>query len=124
MRFRNIWIRNLPERPAATARDVKNPDILSLAPRELDAFVGKYSAESGRRAEPFSISREAGHLLLKLPFRPTPLRLEPISQTVFILPRTDGRFTFQKDDQGRVTGALFRVGDGERKLTRLAGVKR
>ena len=65
------------------------------------------------------ITREAGHLLFKLPFRPTPLRLEPISETVFVLPHTDGRVTFQKDDQGRVTGALFRVGDGERELTKV-----
>ena len=119
VRFRNIWIRNLAERPAATASDVKNPDIVSLNPRELDAIAGKYRPESGRRSDPYSISREGGHLLLKLPFRPTPLRLEPISETVFILPRTDGQFTFQKDDQGRVTGALFRVGDGQRKLTKL-----
>ena len=119
VRFRNIWIRNLAERTAATASDVRNPEIVSLTPRELDAFAGKYAAETGKSAEPFSISREAGHLLLKLPLRPTPLQLQPISQTVFILPRTDGRFTFQKDDQGQVTGALFRVGDGERKLTRL-----
>ena len=67
VRFRNIWIRDLPERPAATAKDVKNPEIVSLSRQQLDAFAGKYAPEAGKRAEPFLISREAGHLLLETP---------------------------------------------------------
>ena len=35
------------------------------------------------------------------------------------MPFTDGRFTFRKDDQGRVTGVLFRIGDGERDMKRV-----
>ena len=35
------------------------------------------------------------------------------------MPFTDGRFTFRKDDRGRVTGVLFRIGDGERDMKRV-----
>ena len=33
------------------------------------------------------------------------------------MPHTDAHFTFRKDDQGRVS-VVFRVGDGEKDLTR------
>ena len=65
-----------------------------------------------------TLKQENGHLLLTLPFRPTPLRLDPVSDTLFVMPHTDARFTFQKDEQGRVTGVRFEVGDGERKMIR------
>jgi hypothetical protein len=39
---------------------------------------------------------------------------------VFDMPSTDGRFTFQKDDTGRVTGVHFRIGDGGRDLKKVA----
>ncbi len=65
-----------------------------------------------------TLKQENGRLLLTLPNRPTPLRLEPVSDTLFVMPQTDARFTFRKDEQGRVMGTLFQVGDGERKLSR------
>ena len=119
VRFRNIWVRNLPDRPAPSSDDLKRPEIVELAPAALDSCTGRYAADR-KRDEPFVIAREASHLLFKLPFRPTPLRLDPISETVFFLPHTDGQVTFRKDSQGRVTAALFRVGDGERLLTKVA----
>ena len=67
---------------------------------------------------PVTISRGDGHLLFKLPSRPGRSSCSPISATEFVLPHTDARFTFQRDDQGRVTGVLFRVGDGEQLLTK------
>jgi hypothetical protein len=33
------------------------------------------------------------------------------------MPHTDARFTFRKDDQGRVA-VVFKVGDGEKTLTK------
>ena len=66
-----------------------------------------------------TIAREGGHLVVTFPFRPQPLALEPISETEFDMPFTDGRFTFRKDDQGRVTGVLFRIGDGERDMKKI-----
>lgn len=46
--------------------------------------------------------------------------MEAVSKAEFILPHTDAHFTFQRDDRGGVTAVLFRVGDGERLLTRIA----
>ena len=63
-----------------------------------------------------TIARSDGYLTFKLPSRPRPLVMQPVSATEFVLPHTDARFTFQRDGQGRVMGALFTVGDGERTL--------
>ncbi len=119
VRFRSIWLRNLPERPAPTAEDLQRPKFLSLAPEALDPFTGEYAMGPEKDAPRISITRSEGHLLFKLPFRPTPLELQPISPTAFVMPHTDGRFDFHKDDQGRVTGVLFKIGDGERTLRKI-----
>ncbi len=114
VRFRNIWIRDLPERPAPAPENLAVPKIISLPADALLPFTGQYSMGPRKDVPPVTITRGDNHLMLKLPFRPTPLALQPISPTEFILPRTDARFIFQRDEQGRVTGALFKVGDGER----------
>jgi Domain of Unknown Function (DUF1080) len=119
VRFRNIWIRDLPERPAPTAQDLARPKIVALSAEALDSFTGHYAMGPKRDAPPITIGRGDGHLTLKLPSRPRPLVMQPVSATEFVLPHTDARFTFQRDDQGRVTGALFTVGDGERTLMRV-----
>jgi hypothetical protein len=117
VRYRNMWIRKLPDRPAPTAADLARPPIISLAADVLDALAGTYSAGPEPHASRFELTRGRDHLLLKLPFRPTPLLVQPISATEFVLPHTDAHFTFRKDNHGRVS-VLFRVGDGEKTLTR------
>jgi hypothetical protein len=117
VRFRNIWVRDLPERPAPRAEDLARPKVVSLLPEALDQFTGEYAMENKEDA-PVIISRSEGHLLFKLPFRTTPLVMLPVSPTEFILPHTYAHFTFQRDRQGRVTGVLFKVGDGERLLSK------
>ncbi len=118
VRFRNIWVRDLPERPAPSAEDLKRPDIVTLSSDALAAYAGQYSAGAKPGDLQFSIRPEGGHLLIKLPFREIPVRVDPVSDTLFFMPRTDGQLTFEKDREGRVTGAIFRVGDGERRMTR------
>ncbi len=119
VRFRNIWLRNLPERPAPTADELKRPDIVTLTPGALEAYTGRYEAGPEHGHERLTLKQENGHLLLTLPFRPTPLRLDPVSDTLFVMPYTDASFSFQKDAQGRVTGALFQVGDGDKQLRKV-----
>jgi hypothetical protein len=70
-------------------------------------------------SKPAKITRGDGHLLFKMASRPRPLVMQPISPSEFVLPHTDAHFTFQRDDQGHVTGVLFRVGDGEQLLTKI-----
>jgi hypothetical protein len=119
VRYRNIWVRELPERPAPTAADLARPARVGLAPAVLDRYAGRYVVSDKPDAPTATIAREGDHLLLSLPMRPRPLRLEPISETRFDMPATDGQFTFRTDASGLVTGVHFRVADGERDWKRV-----
>ena len=120
VRYRNIWLRELPDRPAPTANDLDRPKVVTLPADVLDRYTGQYFVSAKPGAPKATIAREAGHLVVTFPFRPQPLVLEPISETEFDMPFTDGRFTFRKDDRGLVTGVLFRIGDGERDMKKVA----
>ncbi|AGA24870.1 family 16 glycoside hydrolase [Singulisphaera acidiphila] len=118
VRYRNIWLRELPERPAPKAVDDR-PKSVALSTDLLDRYAGQYLLNDKANAPKATIAREGDHLTITFPFRPRPLALEPISETQFDLPFTDGRFTFRKDNAGQVTGVHFRIGDGERELTKV-----
>jgi hypothetical protein len=119
VRFRNIWVRNLPERPAPTAQDLKRSEPKTLSDDALNQFTGQYVMGSRQDGARISITRSEGHLLVKFAFLPKPLPILPTSEVVFEMPNTDGSFTFLKDDQGRVKGATFHIGDGERALLKI-----
>ncbi len=119
VRFRNLWLREIPERAAPTPRDLERPAKVTLPTATLDAYAGQYLASTKPNAPNATIARDGDHLTISFPFRPRPLAMEPVSETQFFLPFTDGRFTFHKDDQGKVNGVLFRVGDSERDLKRV-----
>lgn len=119
VKYRNIWLRELPERPAPSPADLARPKVVPLPMSVLDQYVGQYLLNTMPDAPKATITREGGHLVITYPFRPQPLVLEPISETEFDMPFTDGHYTFRKDDQGRVTSVHFRIGDGERDMQRI-----
>jgi Domain of Unknown Function (DUF1080) len=118
VRFRNMWLRNLPERAAPTAESLKGPEIVKLSNEALDKFTGRYVMGTNRNGTRVTITRADGHLLVKLSFLPQPLVIEPTSPTTFAMPHTDGRFSF-KEEGGKVTGAKFEIGDGERTIQKI-----
>jgi hypothetical protein len=120
VRYRNIWLRGLPERPAPPAADLARSKVITLPAEILDQYAGQYLLSPKPGAPKATIARAASHLTVSFPFRPEPLTLEAISETEFDMPYTDGRFSFIKDPSGRVTGVHFRIGDGERNLKRIA----
>ena len=119
VRFRNIWLRELPERPPPPGDYLAGRKIISLSAEVLDPLTGKYAMGHNKDAKPVVISHAEGHLLFKMPSRPKPLVMQPVSADEFVLPHADARFTFRRDDQGRVTGVLLQVGDGEQLLTKI-----
>ena len=119
VQFRNIWVRNLQDRPVPSVDDLKPVEMVRLAPADLNACTGDYETGPEPDALRVSVTREESHLLLKVPTRPTPVRLEPVSDLVYVMPHTDAQLTFQKDPQGRVTSGIFRAGDTERTLKKV-----
>jgi hypothetical protein len=119
VRFRNIWVREIPERAAPTVAQAQRAEPAKLSAEQLDALAGRYEFGPGADDFYFTIAREDDHLTLKLPFRPTPLRLVPVSDRVAVFPHTDGRVTFAKDAGDKVAACEFQVGDGTRTLKRV-----
>jgi hypothetical protein len=119
VRYRNVWVLELPERPSPTPQDVAPPKTVALEPEVLDQCAGRYALGSNPDAPIAKIVREDGHLTITFPFRPGALVMEPISETEFSMPHTDGHFTFRKDGSGHVTSVLFHIGDGERDMKRV-----
>jgi hypothetical protein len=119
VRFRNFWVRELPERPAPPAGYPARQATIALPAADLDALTGEYAMGHRPDAKPVVITRGDGHLLLKLAARPRPIAMLPISASEFVLPHASARLTFQRDNQGSVTGILFQVGDGEQVLKKL-----
>ena len=119
VRFRNIWLRALAERPAPPADYLSSRTVISLPAEAIDPLTGQYAMGHRKDSKPATISRGDGCLLFKMASRPNALVMQAVSSTEFILPHTDARLTFKQDDQGRVTGALLKVGDGEQMLTKI-----
>jgi hypothetical protein len=120
VRFRNLWVRELAERPGPAPADLERSKIVKLSASLLDRVAGHYvEADEGPNGPKITVAREDDHLTVLFPFRPVALVMEPISETEFDMPYTDGRFTFRLDSKGRSVGALFRIGDGERHLKRV-----
>jgi hypothetical protein len=119
VRFRNIWLRELPERPATPSDYLSDRKVISLPADVLDPLTGEYAMGHNKNAKPVVISRAEGHLLFKMPSRPKPLEMRPVSPTEFVLPHADARLTFKRNAEGQVTGISFRVGDGEQLLTKI-----
>jgi hypothetical protein len=119
VRYRNIWARRLPERPVPEPKDLERPARIVLRTALLDEYAGEYLLNPEPDSAKATIAREEGHLVVKFPFRRRPLALEPISETVFDMPFTYGRWTFKKDNHGKVTSVTFRIGDSEREMKKV-----
>jgi len=119
VRYRNIWVRELPDRPAPAATDAARPKVVTLPGATLDAYAGEYRLGGKPDARLAKFAREGTRLTVTFPFRPGALAIEPVSETEFDMPFTDGRFTFRKDDRGKVTGVLFRIGDSQRQMAKV-----
>jgi hypothetical protein len=119
VRYRNIWLLELPERAPPAPGDLARATEIALEPQVLEQYAGVYLLHDRPGAPVATISREDRRLVISFPFRPQPLALEPISETEFDMPYTYGRFTFHKDSRGRVTGVLFRIGDSQREMKKI-----
>lgn len=113
VRFRNLWVRRLPEREAPPAGYAQF-DAADLTAAERDRLVGSYAREEGGT---FVIERLDDGLGLSMPWRPGVLPLVPLSPTSLQLQNTAGRFDVALDDAGAVTGLTFTMGGATYRAT-------
>lgn len=113
VRFRNIWLREMPERPVPDASYAERNQGIEMSTAELDQFTGVYHRGEGENAAPITISREGDRLVADFLYRPGTLELVPVSENEFVLTETAGRVLFQMSEQGETAGLVFQLGGAE-----------
>ena len=114
VRYRNIWIRPLPQRDHLKKIKMKTREAkVQLSTDQLDRFVGSYETvepDEEKKDTPFIVIRREGDHLRAAIRDKQEWRLYPQSETEFLFEWFDGTLTFVLDDKGNVTGVNFRVG--------------
>lgn len=118
VRFRNIWVRDVPERPTPGPSYGSAIRPVTLTVAQLDRLVGVYNRGQGQAAAPITITRQGDGLAADFFYRPGPLALVPLSETEFALTETDARVVFDLDAQGRATALTFAIGGDEQHATK------
>lgn len=116
VRFRNLWVRETPERPAPPAGYAAF-DAVELPADAYDRLAGTYDRGEN---DLLIIERTSDGLGMSMPWRPGVLRMIPLSPTRFQLANTAGTLTFDLDDAGDPTGLTFEMGGGTYRATRVS----
>jgi hypothetical protein len=108
VQFRNMWVRETPDRPAPQAGYGEYDDV-DLTEADYERLTGRYDRPGG---DAFVIERTDAGLGLSLPWRQGILRMVPLSPTRFQLENTAGQVSFTVDDAGNPTELVFEMGGG------------
>lgn len=117
VRFRNIWLRELPEWNDPGPANVKSQLVLVLQSQELDRYVGTYQRQTSNK-EIYTIKRDGQKLRANF-WGPAEIELVPNSEHEFSLRWTAGRLVFDLAADGRPTGFTFHLGGEEYPVKRI-----
>jgi hypothetical protein len=114
VRFRNLWVRNLPERaklPAGWPEGNAAARPPAANRTNLTPYVGAYTVldDAGKPLYRLPVTSRGGFLTLAFPFLTRTLELAARSPHAFVSPTTDVEVDFVLDPSGKVTGLTFRV---------------
>ena len=114
VRFRNVWLRELPEspRPGPPAKPAK--PIVTLSEATLDRYTGTYE-QDGTPA--FAITRKGNQMSVKFFSLPGSIDLLTHSKEEFSLRWTAAKLVFRLDSEGKPTAASFHIG-GEARVSK------
>ena len=108
VRFRNIWVRELPQLEELPPADAYAEPVITLTPAQLDRYPGQYRT--------WTVRRDGNRLLMNF-YGPEWLELIPHSPTTFSLRYTAGTLVFELDDESTPTQVTFHLG-GETTVAR------
>ncbi len=117
VRFRNIWLRELPEASEPGPVQTKAEPVVVLKTAQLDRFVGKYRRE-GESNEIYEIKRDGQKLVASFSGS-VQVELVPSSEREFQLRWTAGKLVFNVGAEGTVTSFTFHLGGEERIAQRI-----
>lgn len=117
VRYRNIWLRELPETPAPGPPEDPRP-VVSLPLAALDRYVGKYRA-GGEGSPTLTVSRKDRQLYGDFRNDGQPLELVAHSEKAFSLRWTAGNVDFDVKPDGSIGGLTFTLGGDERAAAKV-----
>lgn len=117
VRYRNIWLRELPEGPTALPTPDARP-VVNLPLTGLDRLVGRYKPASGGPMI-LTVTRRGSQLLCDFHWNGQPLELVPRSERAFSLRFTAGEIDFDLPPEGVARGLSFRLGGDAVTATRI-----
>ena len=118
IRFRNIWLRELPEADQqGPASDTVRP-YFSLPPEELDKFVGTFQYDDD---PPMKVERIGDNLWFQIRGRQA-LQLIPASERKFFFRWTAGHLLFPSAQEESVNSLEFHLGDRVDKAVRISSI--
>jgi hypothetical protein len=115
VRYRNIWVRELPEWNEPGPRPMVQEETVELPPEVLAKYVGRYQADDD---EQYTITLENDQLRARF-FRPQTIELVPHSRTEFGLRWTAARFVFELGPGDRPVAVTFHIGGSTRHARRV-----
>ena len=108
MRFRNIWLRELPEWNEPGPPSAKSDAVVILQNHDLDRFVGKYQRQTNnRRSIPSSVMERS---CVQTSLGQSDIELVPNSHREFSLRWTAGKLVFDLAADGKPSGFTFHLG--------------
>jgi Domain of Unknown Function (DUF1080)/Domain of unknown function (DUF3471) len=117
VRYRNIWLRELPDvLPAGPAPDPR--PVLNLPQALLDRYVGKYKV-TGEEPVVYTVTRRGNQLLCNFYWNGQALELVPHSERAFSLRWTAGDVDFDLQADGSVSGLTFRLAGDTHKASKV-----
>jgi hypothetical protein len=113
VRYRNVWLRELPPESIPQPSTPYDPTIVKWTKEEKDKIVGKYTRPGGGVWE---ISTNDDKLFFNV--TATPLLMIPHSKSEFGLKYTAGTIKIQYDSEGVPTDLTYQMGGDTTKGTR------
>jgi Domain of Unknown Function (DUF1080) len=117
VRFRNIWVRELPEGNEPGPANAKSDAVVVLQNKDLDRFVGKYQRQTSGK-EIFTIKHDGARLLANFS-GPSYVELVSNSEREFSLRWTAGKLVFDLGADGKPAGFAFHLGGEEYAVKRI-----
>lgn len=113
VRFRNIWVRELPGQAIEQPKESYDPVVVKLSEPQINGLIGKYHREGGGTYE---VLLKEGKLFFTLggPL----MEMIPHSATEFGLRYTAGLLEFKADEAGKAQSLRFEMGGSLSKGTR------
>jgi hypothetical protein len=115
VRYRNIWLRELPEAPLPGPTPDPRP-VVNLPLASLDKYVGKYRVDERTI---YTVSRKNGQLYCDFQYNGQALELVPHSERAMSLRWTAGELEFDVQPDGVVAGFTFTLGGDKRPATKV-----